>query len=91
MITDLKEKAEKHKSYFNSVLQKMQKGRNCKQQSRHQSQGKICKYLENNVVMIGSQYGFIKNKSCQINPISFVGWLISLVDGGNFVDIISLQ
>lgn len=39
----------------------------------------ICKHLEENNVIIRRQHGFIKNKSCQTNLISFFDFLTSWV------------
>lgn len=35
----------------------------------------VCKHLEENNVIIKKQHGFIKNKSCQTNLISFFDFL----------------
>ena len=51
----------------------------------------VCKHLENNAVITRSQHGFVKNKSCQTNLISFFDRVTSLVDCGNAVDIIYLD
>ena len=51
----------------------------------------LCKHLENNAVITRSQHGFVKNKSCQSNLVSFFDQVTSLVDGGNVVDITYLD
>ena len=51
----------------------------------------ICKHLENNAVITRSQHGFVKNKSCQTNLISFFDQVTSLVNCGNAVDRIYLD
>ena len=51
----------------------------------------VCKHLMDNVVLNKSQHGFLRNKSCQTNLISFFERVTSLVDAGNVVDIVYLD
>ena len=51
----------------------------------------MCKHLEENVVLNKSEHGFIRNKSCRTNLISFFDRVSSLVDAGNVVDIVYLD
>ncbi|XP_067329304.1 DNA-3-methyladenine glycosylase-like isoform X1 [Anolis sagrei] len=51
----------------------------------------VCKHLETNAVIANSQHGFIKNKSCQTNLISFFDRATSWVDAGNAVDVAYLD
>ncbi|KAF7248244.1 LINE-1 retrotransposable element ORF2 protein [Varanus komodoensis] len=51
----------------------------------------ICKHVEENAVINRSQHGFIKNKSCQTNLISFFDWVTSQIDRENTVDKIYLD
>ena len=48
----------------------------------------VCQHLANNAMIMRSQHGCVKNKSCQTNLISCSDWGTSLVDCGNAVDII---
>uniref|UniRef100_A0A670IIX0 Reverse transcriptase domain-containing protein n=1 Tax=Podarcis muralis TaxID=64176 RepID=A0A670IIX0_PODMU len=51
----------------------------------------VCEHLERNAVITNSQHGFLKNKSCQTNLISFFDRITSLVDEGNTVDVAYLD
>uniref|UniRef100_A0A670J9Y2 Reverse transcriptase domain-containing protein n=1 Tax=Podarcis muralis TaxID=64176 RepID=A0A670J9Y2_PODMU len=51
----------------------------------------VCEHLERNAVITNSQHGFLKNKSCQTNLISFFDRITSLVDEGNAVDVVYLD
>uniref|UniRef100_A0A670HPH4 Gypsy retrotransposon integrase-like protein 1 n=1 Tax=Podarcis muralis TaxID=64176 RepID=A0A670HPH4_PODMU len=51
----------------------------------------VCEHLERNVVITNSQHGFLKNKSCQTNLISFFDRITTLVDEGNAVDVAYLD
>ena len=51
----------------------------------------LCTHLENSAVMTRNQHGFVKNKSCQANLISFFDQVTSLVDSGNAADITYLD
>ena len=51
----------------------------------------VCKHLTDNTVLNKSQHGFLRNKSCQTNLISFFEKVTSLVDAGNAVDIVYLD
>uniref|UniRef100_UPI00109F2E4C uncharacterized protein LOC114596483 n=1 Tax=Podarcis muralis TaxID=64176 RepID=UPI00109F2E4C len=51
----------------------------------------VCEHLERNAVITNSQHGFLKNKSCQTNLISFFDRITSLVDEGNAVDVAYLD
>uniref|UniRef100_A0A670HT18 Reverse transcriptase domain-containing protein n=1 Tax=Podarcis muralis TaxID=64176 RepID=A0A670HT18_PODMU len=51
----------------------------------------VCEHLERNTVITNSQHGFLKNKSCQTNLISFFDRITSLVDEGNAVDVAYLD
>uniref|UniRef100_A0A8C3I6M2 Reverse transcriptase domain-containing protein n=1 Tax=Chrysemys picta bellii TaxID=8478 RepID=A0A8C3I6M2_CHRPI len=51
----------------------------------------ICKHLEGGKVIGNSQHGFVKNKSCQTNPIAFFDRIMSLVDKGEAVDVVYLD
>ena len=48
----------------------------------------LCKHLENNAVITRSQHGFVKNKSCQTNLISFFDQVTSLIDKGNAAGVV---
>lgn len=47
---------------------------------------KICKTLEKNATITRSHHEFVKNKSCQINYLSFYGQMMNLVNAGNIVN-----
>ena len=51
----------------------------------------LCKHLENKAVITRSQHGFVKNKSCQTNLISFFDEVNSLIDRWNAVNIVYLD
>uniref|UniRef100_A0A2D4KL59 Reverse transcriptase domain-containing protein n=1 Tax=Micrurus paraensis TaxID=1970185 RepID=A0A2D4KL59_9SAUR len=51
----------------------------------------ICQHLETSKVITSSQHGFVKNRSCQTNLISFFNIVTKLVDQQNTVDIIYLD
>uniref|UniRef100_A0A803SZG5 Reverse transcriptase domain-containing protein n=1 Tax=Anolis carolinensis TaxID=28377 RepID=A0A803SZG5_ANOCA len=51
----------------------------------------VCKQLETNAVIANSQHGFTKNKSCQMNLISFFEKVTSWVDAVNAVDVAYLD
>ena len=51
----------------------------------------VCKHIMENAVLNKSQNGFLRNKSCQINLVSFFKRVTSLVDAGNAVDIVYLD
>ena len=48
----------------------------------------VCKHLMDNAVLNKSQHGFLRNKSCQTNLISFFERVTSFVDAENAVDVI---
>ncbi|XP_070610299.1 uncharacterized protein, partial [Erythrolamprus reginae] len=48
-------------------------------------------FLETNKIISNSQHGFIRNKSCQTNLISFVNTITKSVDQCNSVDLIYLD
>ena len=51
----------------------------------------LCKHLENNAVITRSQHGFVKNKSCQTDFISFFDQVTSVIDRGTAVDVVYLD
>ena len=51
----------------------------------------LCKHLENNAVLTRRQHGFVKNKSCQTNWISFFDKVTSQIDRGNAIDVVYLD
>ncbi|XP_073537645.1 uncharacterized protein [Phyllobates terribilis] len=51
----------------------------------------VCKYMDKNEVINQSQHGFVTNKSCQTNLISFYDRITDWVDQGNAVDIVYLD
>uniref|UniRef100_A0A8C3FN21 Poly [ADP-ribose] polymerase 9 n=1 Tax=Chrysemys picta bellii TaxID=8478 RepID=A0A8C3FN21_CHRPI len=51
----------------------------------------VYKHLEDNKVISNSQYGFVNNKSCQINLIAFFDRVTSPVDRGEAVDEVYLD
>uniref|UniRef100_A0A670K9H8 Reverse transcriptase domain-containing protein n=1 Tax=Podarcis muralis TaxID=64176 RepID=A0A670K9H8_PODMU len=51
----------------------------------------VCEHLERNAVITNSQHGFLKNKSCQTNLLSFFDRITTLVDEGNAVDVAYLD
>lgn len=51
----------------------------------------ICKHLEDNEEMSYSQHGFVKNKLCHTNEISFPHRIIELADMEEAVDVIYLE
>ena len=51
----------------------------------------VCKHLEENVVLNRSQHGFLRDKFCQTNLISFFNRVTSLVDAGNAMDTVYLD
>ncbi|XP_044274541.1 disintegrin and metalloproteinase domain-containing protein 21-like [Varanus komodoensis] len=54
------------------------------------SRGKKPMRLDENAGIAGSQHGFLRNKSCQMNLSSSFDWAASLTDRGDAVDIIEL-
>ena len=51
----------------------------------------LCKHLESNAMITRSQHGFVKNKSCQTNLITFFDQVTSQIDRGKAVDVIYLD
>uniref|UniRef100_A0A8D0CDV4 Reverse transcriptase domain-containing protein n=1 Tax=Salvator merianae TaxID=96440 RepID=A0A8D0CDV4_SALMN len=51
----------------------------------------VCQHLDGNSVINRSQHGFVTNKSCQTNLISFYDKITEWVDQGNAVDIVYLD
>ena len=50
-----------------------------------------CSRARNNAVITRSQHGFVKNKACLTNLISFFDQVTSLINRGNAGDIVSLD
>lgn len=57
------------------------------QKNTRTSNQTICKRLEDNTEMNSCQYGFVENKSCQINLISFCHRAVGLVDRSKTRDV----
>uniref|UniRef100_A0A674JKX6 Macro domain-containing protein n=1 Tax=Terrapene triunguis TaxID=2587831 RepID=A0A674JKX6_9SAUR len=84
-----------------NLLCYVQENNRTKQEELPQSEGQkimeqiinqsVYKHLEDNKVISNSQYGFVNNKSCQINLIAFFDRVTSPVDRGEAVDEVYLD